>query len=321
MYFNHYTDEEKNEIVKQLKTNTEQIAADDYKKLYLAITTDMDNIKPLSPIGLKFIEHFVHNELLNTKSKHGISFYDFWYNRDFYLTRDQSTKNLIKSINTNKPYLSEIKVAKQVFNLYYGGISILRPTVAARLYAQYKPTTVLDFTMGWGGRLVGAHILKVPKYIGIDSNMNLVEPYAKMRKFLQKESNNETAIELHFKDALSIDYSTMTYDMVFTSPPFYNKELYGDKMVKMTTQEWDNNFYIPLFKKTMANLAPGGHYCLLIPVQLYENVCIPLFGPAQEQIELKKYARILPKKEQKQTNVGQKYKEFIYVWKGNQGSL
>ena len=31
--------------------------------------------------------------------------------------------------------------------------------------------------------------------------------------------------------------------------------------------------------------------------------------------ELKKYSRILPKTVKKQTNVGQKYKEYIYIWK------
>ena len=49
-----------------------------------------------------------------------------------------------------------------------------------QIYNMYKPQSVLDFTMGWGGRLIGACAYNVPMYIGIDANKNLIEPYKKM---------------------------------------------------------------------------------------------------------------------------------------------
>lgn len=313
-FFANYTYDEKKDISKQLKEHTDEKAVQDYSKLRDAVAVDLYKIKPLSPVGLKFIENYVHVELLNTKSKYGISFYDFWFHRDFYMTRDKATKNLVDSIQKNKPYLSEIKVAKQVFNLYYGGISIFRPTNAAKLYDHFqpRPNTVLDFTMGWGGRLVGAALLNIPKYIGIDYNDHLKEPYDKMVKHLKTCS--QTEIELHFTNALDIDYSVLNYDMVFTSPPFYNKEVYGDKETPKTKEEWDEQFYIPIFEKTWKHLQPGGYYCLNIPSYLYERVCVPMWGEAPDKMELKKYSRILPKRETKQFNVGQKYQEYIYIW-------
>jgi hypothetical protein len=235
------------------------------------------------------------------------------------MSRDASTLRLVESIKKSKPYLTEAKIGKQVFNLYYGSISIFRPTIAAKLYAYLKPSCVLDFTMGWGGRLVGAVILNVPKYIGIDYNTNLEEPYKKMSEYFIKNNKNQntnTKIELYFQDALTIDYSKMDYDMVFTSPPYYNKEIYGSKeMIYKTNDEWDEKFYKPVFKATWDGLKIDGYYCLNIPQCIYDKICIPLFGEAVEMIELKKYARVLPKKETKQLNVGQKYKEFIYIWK------
>jgi 16S rRNA G966 N2-methylase RsmD len=267
-------------------------------------------------MGLTCIDTFVHTELLDTKSKHGISFYDFWFHKDFYLTRDSSTKKLIESIKKNKPYLTEIKVAKQVFNLYYGSISAFRPVNAAKIYLQFKPKCVLDFTMGWGGRLIGAAVSNITKYIGIDSNQSLKEPYREMTETLLTDSPMQ--IELRFQDALTVDYSTIgPYDMVFTSPPYYSKETYQDQPIVTTSkEEWNQEFYIPLFLVTWTNLQPGGHYCLNIPQDLYETVCIPLFGQALEAIELKKYSRLLPKEGvKKQTNVGHKYKEFIYIWR------
>ena len=63
----------------------------------------------------------------------------------------------------------------------------------------------------------------------------------------------ETKIELIFKDALKVDYSKIDYDLVLTSPPYYNTEIYkGTK--KMDKENWNNNFYKPLFTKTFANL-------------------------------------------------------------------
>jgi hypothetical protein len=313
-----FSELQQREIAQQIKEHTEAKAENDFTRFQIAVQTHLDTIKPLSPIGLTFIEHFVHTELLNTFSKHGISFYDFWWNREFYMNRDDATKKLILSIQKNKPYLSYIKIAKQVFNLYYGGISIFRPTHAARLYHKYNPTAILDFTMGWGGRLLGAAVLSVPKYIGIDSNLNLKVPYYKMTSFLKEKTNMITQMQLYFQDALTVDYSTLDYDMVFTSPPYYNKELYKETTTqwntKKTQEEWNETFYKPLFQKTWTHLKPGGHYCLNIPSHLYANICVPIFGEATEAIALKKYNRILPKKEQKQFNVGQGYEEYIYVW-------
>ena len=68
----------------------------------------------------------------------------------------------------------------------------------------------------------------------------------------------------------------MDYDMVFTSPPYYNKEIYGGNIVYETKEEWDKKFYIPLFKKTWDNLKVGGFYCLNVPVCIYNKICIIL---------------------------------------------
>ena len=156
MYYSKYSTQEEIDIAKLLKEHSNERAIKDYTKFKQVVQSDLNGIKQLSPIGLNFIGNFMHVEILRTRTKQNISFYDFWYNRDFYMTRDPSTIRLIGSIKKNKPYVSDIKIGKQVFNLYYGSISIFRPTIAAKLYAYLKPTCILDFTMGWGGRLTGS---------------------------------------------------------------------------------------------------------------------------------------------------------------------
>ena len=53
------------------------------------------------------------------------------------------------------------------------------------------------------------------------------------------------------------------------------------------------------------NLKKGGHYCLNVPKEVYENVCIGVLGDADEFLPLPKASR----------TTDEKYKEYIYVWK------
>ena len=128
-----------------------------------------------------------------------------------------------------------------------------------------------------------------------------------------KELGTKTEIQLMFKSALDVDYSKLKYDMVFTSPPYYNIEIYKGT-IKQSKEEWDENFYKPLFEKTYKFLENNGHYILNIPNEVYERVCIPLLGKADILFPLKKMNR------QGSTSrtgkaIDNKYDEFIYIWK------
>jgi hypothetical protein len=101
-----------------------------------------------------------------------------------------------------------------------------------------------------------------------------------------------------------MDYSKLNYDLVLTSPPYYNIETYGNNKEK-TKEEWDNNFYIPIFKATFGSLKRGGYYCLNVPNDVYETVAVNILGKAFEKISLPKAKR----------NSVDKYHEYIYVWK------
>ena len=92
--------------------------------------------------------------------------------------------------------------------------------------------------------------------------------------------------------------------MVLTSPPYYNIEEY-EGQVRKTKDDWDKEFYEPVFTKTFNNLKKGGYYCLNIPDELYNRVAVKLFGKPTELIGLRKTKR----------TANEKYSEFIYVWK------
>ena len=125
-----------------------------------------------------------------------------------------------------------------------------------------------------------------------------------------KELGTTTNIKLMFKDALKVDYSKLNYDMVFTSPPYYNVEIYRGTD-RMTEEEWNKEFYRPLFTKTWKHLKNGGHYIINVPSSVYENVLIDLLGEADELIPLGNKRSMAKKLKQAE------YKESMYVWVKN----
>jgi hypothetical protein len=289
----------KRKIANQIFGYSPQQLDRDYNRLRNVTCKNIKQYSPIAEVGNKFIDNYTGMERLNTKGKQGINFYEFWDNRRKY-KKDKRIKNMLKYYE-DYPNIPEIKKWKYMFNLYFSSISLFRPITAMDIYCKYKPQSVLDFTMGWGGRLIAAAALDIPEYIGIDLNKNLKVPYHNMVRELN--SLTKTKIRLFFKDALKVDYSKLKYDMVLTSPPYYNIELYSGT-VKREKEEWNEDFYKPLLSTTWKHLKPGGHYCLNVPKEIYNNICVPLFGKADTFIPMSKTTR----------KNNETYKEFIYVW-------
>ena len=290
----------KQSLIKEIFDISKEDAIKDYNNLPKNCK-DLSKIKPMSRVGSKFVDYFTSLQRLNTVGNKGLTFWDLYENRDKFLKKNYINK-MYKYYTKTQPNYPDIKIWWRIFNIYFGSINIFKPTIAMSVYCRYKPNSILDPTMGWGGRLVGATALNISKYTGIDLNPELKKPYNEMVKTLKPLT--ETSINLIFKDALKVDYSKIDYDLVLSSPPYYNIEIYkGTK--EMNKEEWNNNFYKPLFIKTFAHLKKGGHYCLNIPEEVYKNVCIGVLGDADEFLPLPKALR----------TTEEKYKEYIYVWK------
>ena len=304
------TPTQKSAMIKEMSSITKEEALADYTKLEEVGCDKLTTIPPLSKIGNKVVDFFTFPQRIETKGKTGLNFFDFWDTKSFYAKKPY-IQRILAYFKNKDPTQSSLKMWRSIFNLYFGAVTIFRPLVAMGIYCKYKPKCVLDFTMGWGGRLIGACAVDVPKYIGIDLNTSLETPYKKMIEMIQPMT--ETKITVLFKDALKVDYSKYDYDMVFTSPPYYNLEIYKGT-TKQTKDDWDNNFYEPVFTKTWQHLQRGGHYCLNVPKEVYERVCLKVLGKADEFIPLVKAQR---KKVGEAKDQTKKYGEFIYVWRKN----
>lgn len=309
-YEETYSLAEKKKIAHTIRSYTALDIATDYQRL-CAIGCDAKHTSIRNRVGNKVVDSFTFFERLNTVGKKGLSFYQLWKHRRAFADKPY-VRGFVRFSRKKVGEDNETKMWYNLYRFYFSSINLFRPLVAMEYYCRYRPTCVLDFTMGWGGRLVGACAVEVPKYIGIDANAHLKGPYRDMRAFLIAQGT-KTQMDLRFEDALDVDYARLDYDMVFTSPPYYNIEIYGGKPSRyQTKEEWDDQFYRPLFSKTYEHMKTGGHYGLNIPSDVYERVCVGLFGKATQRFLLKK----MDKGTKKHAKTASKtYVEYVYVWK------
>lgn len=295
----NYTKKQKKNISDQLFFISKDEAIADFEKLK---QIGCDKSRTFGKVGNDIVNYFTLAQRLETVGNKGSSFYDVWKNRRQISNQYPYVQKVLDYYAKFYNTYPEVKVWKRIYDLYYGSITIFRPLQAMEIYCKFKPSCVLDFTMGWGGRLVGACALNLSKYIGIDNNMQLKKPYENMVQLLKKVS--PTKIQLFFEDALSIDYSALSYDMVLTSPPYYNLEFYGGKYKPRSKEEWNTEFYEPLFEKTYKHLKRGGYYCLNLPREIYEKSAKKVLGSCKSKIPMKKFKR----------TTGRQNDEYIYVW-------
>ena len=307
--------DEKQIIANKIKCISETDMKNDHEKLKkMVMEANVVEFNERCRVGNNVVDFFTFRERLETRGKYNINFYDFISNIEEFKKKKfiQTMLTYYETTKNARGLKNEYIVLKEVYNICISAINIFRPLVAVEVYQRFKPTRILDFSAGWGGRAVGAAVCSTA-YIGLDINAGLRNAYNKMSAFLNSSASSastnssENLINMVIADAASFDYSTISpgYDMVFTSPPYYFIEKYSHNESYASKDEMDQHFYIPVFSNTFKHLLPGGHFVLNVNKEIYERVCLALFGPAEQIMNCKKSSR------------QNKYREMIYIWKKN----
>lgn len=144
-------------------------------------------------------------------------------------------------------------------------VTQFKPSVAKGLYDFFGAKRVLDFSAGWGDRLAGFLASSAESYIGIDPNSKLHEPYQRIVDFYA------TGKTTHFicSPAEEVDYSSLSYDFVFTSPPYFDLEHYSQEDTQSiirhpTLEVWKQDFLFKTLKSVYEGLSDGGRIAVNI---------------------------------------------------------
>ena len=188
--------------------------------------TDVTKLNPRSSIGNVIIKNY-HKSLYDVRVGK-VSTRQAWYddgllkkvilNRHIYLDADKQTPSrILQGFNISK-------IAPRA--------SIFCPAWAKYLVTTYLDEfqEVFDPFSGFSGRLLGVASLG-KKYIGQDLDSTHIEESNNIVTFL----NLQNDVKLSVKDILD---STGTYDCLLTSPPYYDKEIYGNEQVFKTSEQW-----------------------------------------------------------------------------------
>jgi len=131
----------------------------------------------------------------------------------------------------------------------------------------------LDISAGWGDRLLASLLFGVTMYCGVDPNKDLHKYYDDMIATFAtaKTKKRYILIEDGFETATLPDTK---FDMVFSSPPFFDLEKYSnyeaDSLTKYKEErEWCDKFLMASLYKAYERIETGGHMILYIRSSSY----------------------------------------------------
>jgi hypothetical protein len=170
-------------------------------------------------------------------------------------------------------------------------VSNFRPTVARSLMARFSKDgdTVLDFSAGYGGRLLGALTLR-RHYVGIDPATAQFNGLRRMHAALARIARGTAEIHQACAEDHLPRLRSGCIDLVLSSPPYFDHEKYSTERTQSwrrypTYSEWRERFLKPVIHQSHRVLKKGG-YLLLNLVDLPRAPLVqdalalaePLFG-------------------------------------------
>lgn len=287
------------DVAKKLRPITMEDVRKDYEKL----KEFSCKTQTFSRVGTTVLDKFFLHKRLATKTKHHISFLNALKNQKTWKYVQNKTRK-IKTI-TDENLANNSKMLRKeyaVFQLYYGTINQFRPAIAKWLYCKLGATSILDFSAGWGGRCLAAMSMGIP-YVGIDANKGLEPSYKKLTAV-----DSSADVTMIFKPSETVDFTKFSYDLVFTSPPYFMLEEY-EKMPEYGSKEaFLEKFFVPVCKNAWASLKKGGNMALNMPKEMFDAVK-PVIPVKSTTISIKLHDRHANLDLTKSKSV-----EYVYVW-------
>ena len=147
-------------------------------------------------------------------------------------------------------------------------VSNFRPTAARAIYAMFSVDgdTVVDFSSGYGGRLVGCLSLR-RTYIGIDPCRHQIAGLR--RTHLELRRRSPAAVEL-ICDAAEDVLPTLPSgfaSLIFSSPPYFRHERYCSEKKQCCRryaayEDWVDGFLTKVVAESHRVLRPGGRFVI-----------------------------------------------------------
>lgn len=239
--------------------------------------------------GNAYLYHYQLENLLNTRvGKHPLL-------KEMFADETMKAKMITDVLKRDRTGTFPNRVF-EAYRVNKGAVVFFKPSTAKFLYKKYSATSVLDFTAGWGGRMLGAWALGIG-YTGIDTNVEMKTAYECMMNELGGD------LQMIWKSCLDVDFTELDYDFVLTSPPYINLELYSNMTPFASKQAFYTEFLIPMIDKCRKYIKRNGKTAINISPQMYANLLKAGYSPCDEEFNLLQQKR-----------AGKDKQDKIYVW-------
>ncbi len=153
--------------------------------------------------------------------------------------------------------------------------SQFKPNAAKALYDYFNVKNVLDFSMGWGDRLAGFYAsMNTELYVGLDPRKENHPIYERQARYYDNHLTffeKEKKTKFYCEAAEDFDFSEYddTFDIIFTSPPYFNIERYGNDDNQSWVRykdidSWNYQFLQKSLDSMIPTLKSGGKLCVNI---------------------------------------------------------
>jgi len=250
------------------------------------------HLEKLQPNNIKNILGSQYNSLIPINNKYIVFVTDYYKEIDMVNITDyfsQSCRIKCSHMNNHSPlsYFKKNKQAiydklmKQYKKVSWHQLDIhmymnikqctnFYTPIVVNVLHYFKPKRYLDFSAGWGDRLIGAIAYGMTDtefhYTGVDPSECMEKKYKKIIKKLTDDSRYNV-INLPFEDT---KLESNSYDLVFTSPPFFDLEIYETDNMNQSIKRysdittWFQNFMAQCIDKSIDALEENGHLALYI---------------------------------------------------------
>jgi hypothetical protein len=196
------------------------------------------------------------SDRFNEKARMQVKRYDAAYSPFDYWVNNQS--EIIKKVGSDR-YLQR----EYIYQLYLEA-TCFRPSLMAGFIEFFHSKRVLDISAGYGDRLIGA-CAKGVQYYGADPNPLTQQGYQDIIKMF----GNPDKHKIWFGGAETMPLDDYNPDLIFSSPPYFDLELYNINDPNQSTRHKDLDSWFDLFlmfsiKRAYSALVKGGKMCIII---------------------------------------------------------
>ena len=232
----------------------------------------------------KVSDYFQEENRMDCGSNSVDSPLEIWYNKDKLAQMNWHwfRKGAVGTCNIDE------KRIRSGFRLGTYIATQFRPMAAKTIFDKYEAVNVVDTSCGWGDRLAGFYASKSTKlYVGCDPNPAVFKAYKEQCKFYEETLEGKLfepdiideekyfelrgvnkTVKIWNLPSEDVDWSQYhdTFDLYFSSPPYFDTEKYGQGKDGDENQSWSRyqtfekwkKFFFGVTKKVCKTLQPNG---------------------------------------------------------------